>query len=142
MIVLDTNLLIYAHRSAVPEHESAKEAIEAACNEGRGAGVAISSIAEFLSVVTHPNASGRPSTVGEAAEFVALLQSTGEIEICLPRSGFHRRLMQLARDLNVQGPRVFDLQIALTGLDHGATQLWTRDRGFVKVPGLEIVNPI
>ena len=142
MIVLDTNILVYAHRRALPEHEPAKAAIEAACNNSRGVGIATATVVEFLSVVTHPKAAMRPSTVEESAEFIALLESTGGIRICLPHPGFHRRLAQLARDLKVSGPRLFDLQIALTGLDNGATQIWTRDSRFVKVPGLDLVNPI
>lgn len=141
MIILDTNLLIYAHRKAVPEHRAARSAIESACNDPRGVGIAAATVAEFFSVVTHPKASGRPSTVAEAAEFIALLESSGGARICLPRAGFHSRLLQLARDLEVSGARIFDLQIALTGTDNGATQLWTRDSRFVKVPGLELVVP-
>ena len=142
MIVLDTNLLVYAHRSMVPEHARAQSAIESACNHQEGAGIATSSVAEFFSVVTHAKATGRPSAVEEATEFIALLESTGGIRICLPHAGFHRRLFLLARDLGVTGPRIFDLQIALTGLDNGATQIWTRDSSFVKVPGLDLVDPL
>lgn len=56
--------------------------------------------------------------------------------------GFDDRLLQLAVDLDVAGPRIFDLQIALTAFEHGAAELWTHDRNFVKIPGLRLVQPL
>lgn len=61
MIAIDTNLLIYAHRSATPEHRAAGVAIESALNAPGGCGVTLPSVAEFFSIVTHPNTIGRPS---------------------------------------------------------------------------------
>ncbi|MBE3100212.1 MAG: hypothetical protein IMZ44_24085 [Planctomycetes bacterium] len=50
--------------------------------------------------------------------------------------------LRLAADLNVTGPRIFDLPIALGALDNGATELWTHDAHFVCVPGLLVVHPL
>jgi uncharacterized protein len=142
VIALDTNLLIYAHRAQVPEHRAAQEAIEAACNSPRGCGVAVSCIAEFYSIVTHPAASGRPSTPEEAREFVRMLEEEGGVIVFGPGPEFAARLLQLAGDLGVTGVRVFDLQIALCAIDGGATELWSHDRVFVRVPGLRIRDPL
>jgi len=59
-----------------------------------------------------------------------------------PGPEFGTRLVQTAADLNVMGARVFDLQIALCALEGGATELWTHDRNFVKVPGLRVHDPL
>ena len=64
------------------------------------------------------------------------------MQVWLPHPGFAERLMQLARDLNVSGVRIFDLQIALTAFENGASELWTHDTNFVDVPGLRIVDPV
>jgi predicted nucleic acid-binding protein len=48
----------------------------------------------------------------------------------------------MATDLEVRGPRIFDLQIALTAFDNGATEIWTHDRGFVAFPGLAVHDPL
>ncbi|MEZ4272754.1 MAG: hypothetical protein R3C68_15380 [Myxococcota bacterium] len=71
-----------------------------------------------------------------------MLQRDGEARCLLPQPGFGQRLLQLARDLNVAGPRIFDLQIALVALENGAGEIWTCDAGFVQVPDLKVVNPI
>jgi len=50
--------------------------------------------------------------------------------------------MQLATDMKIAGGRVFDLQIALTALENGATELWSHDRGFACLPGLLLRDPL
>ena len=142
MIAIDTNLLIYAHRAATPEHRTAQVAIEAACNSRTGCGIAAPTIAEFYSIVTHPGASGRPSSPEEAAAFLRSLQEGGGLAVWSQGARFVERLLQTAADLEVRGVRVFDLQIALCALDGGATELWTHDGGFVKVPGLRLRDPL
>jgi toxin-antitoxin system PIN domain toxin len=141
MIAIDTNLLIYAHRSGTREHRSARSAIETACGSAGGCAITLPSIAEFFSVVTHPAASGRPSSPGDAAAFLAALEEAGAI-VLGPGPALSTRLVQTAADLGVSGPRVFDLQIGLCALDGGATELWTHDANFVKIPGLVIRDPL
>jgi toxin-antitoxin system PIN domain toxin len=141
MIAIDTNLLIYAHRAATAEHRRARQAIEAALNAPGGCGITMPSIAEFFSVVTHPAASGKPSSPRAAADFLASLREAG-VEELVPGPGFASRLVQVAADLGVAGARIFDLQIGICALDGGAIELWTHDGNFVKIPGLVIRDPL
>lgn len=141
MIALDTNLLIYAHRSATSEHAAARTAIETALNSPGGCGITLPSVAEFFSIVTHPQASGRPSSPQAAADFLAALRDAG-IEMLAPGPAFAGRLAQLAADLSVAGVRIFDLQIGLCALDGGAGELWTHDGNFLKIPGLVVRDPL
>ena len=52
------------------------------------------------------------------------------------------RLMRIAEDLKIKGPRIFDLAIALTAYEAGAGELWTHDSRFQSVPGLRVVLPL
>jgi len=142
MIAIDTNLLVYAHRSQAPEHKSARGAIEKASTYPEGWGVALNSLLEFWSIVTHPAAPPRPSTSAEASAFVNALIRDAGAQIWLPREGFGDRLMRIGSDLSVNGPRVFDLAIALTAFEAGASEIWTHDRNFLSVPGLRRVFPL
>ena len=142
MIAVDTNLLIYAHRTAVREHAAARRAIERACTDDRGWGISVAGVSEFWGVVTHPAASGRPSTPTEAARFLRTLVDDGRMAIWRPGPGFADRLLQLADDLGVRGVRIFDLQIGLSAFDNGAHELWTHDRHFVRIPGLCVRDPL
>ncbi len=141
MIALDTNLLVYAHRSTVTEYPAARRAITRASRDSDGWGFSLAVVVEFWSVVTHPAAAGRPSTPEEAAAFIAALETAGA-QVWMPGVGFSSRLAQLAVAQSVAGPRIFDLQIALSAFEGGGTELWTADRRFVSVPGLPIVFPL
>jgi len=141
VIAVDTKLLVYAHRSSLPEHRRARRALEQASADPRGWGIALASVGEFWTVVTH-RAAPRPSTAREASGFLAALASDASMQVWVPRAGFATRLLQLASDLKVSGARVFDLQIALTVFEHGASELWTHDQGFTRVPGLRLVDPL
>jgi toxin-antitoxin system PIN domain toxin len=140
MIAIDTNLLVYAHRARTPQHAVSRKAIERAAAQGRW-GFAAAGLTEFWAVATHPASQGRPSTPREASSYLAALVQAGA-EIWEPGSGFGLRLAQLAEDLEISGPRVFDLQIALTAFERGAMELWTADTAFVKLPGLRLHNPL
>lgn len=141
MVVTDTNLLVYAHRAGTAEHPAARRALEAASREPGGWGIAMACLLEFWSVVTHPAASGRPSTPGEARAFISALVEAGA-RLLSPGPAAGQRILEAAERLSIIGPRVFDLQVAVTALDHGATEVWSHDRGFVTLPGLRLVDPL
>jgi len=141
VIALDTNLLVYAHRSGVSEHMSARRAIDRASEDPRGWGVALPTVAEFWMNVTHPAAAGGPSTSKQAGDFLHSILIEGPGTVWMPREPFWPRCIQLASDLNVRGVRIFDLQIGLIAFDNGATEVWTHDRDFVAFPGLRVHDP-
>lgn len=141
MIALDTNLLIYAHRSRTPEHAAARKAIERAAADPSGWGLAAASVSEFYAIATHAASAGKASTPKQAGAYMAALIGAGA-QIWLPGARFGERLLQAAADLNVIGPRIFDLQIALSVFEGGATELWTHDARFVRIPGLRLHDPL
>lgn len=142
MIALDTNLLVYAHRSGAPEHTLAKICIERAIEHPAGWGISASCIPEYWGVVTHPSCAGGPSKPEQASAFIAHLLEDGAGQLWQPGPGFAMRLLHKATELNVAGPRIFDLQIALTAYENGAVELWTHDHAFVRLPGLRVINPL
>jgi predicted nucleic acid-binding protein len=142
VIAIDTNLLVYAHRSATPEPKTSSARRGACCASPGGWGFSIGNILEFWSVVTHPAAKGRPSTPNEAKKFIRSLVDQGGAAIWLPAPGFDARFLDTATRLSLVGPRVFDLQIALTALDHGVREMWTHDAGFIHLPGLSVHDPL
>ena len=141
MIAIDTNLLVYAHRAGLPKHDRAKQAIEKACAGGQGWAIPAPCVAEFWAVVTHPSCAGGPSRAEQARAFLGELTKAGAT-VLDPRDGFVERLLRLAGALKVQGPRIFDLQIALVSLEGGATEIWTHDRQFVSLRGLRVKDPL
>ncbi|MGA2984895.1 MAG: TA system VapC family ribonuclease toxin [Terriglobia bacterium] len=142
MVAIDTNLLVYAHRRNIPEHQTARKAIERASTDPRGWGIPLPCIAEFWCVVTHPASSGGPSPTKEARGFLHALVVTGGASVWTPGAGFWERLTQMASDMKIPGTRVYDLQIALVARENGATELWSHDRAFAVLPGLVVRDPL
>jgi len=142
MIAIDTNLLVYAHRSGVPEHVAARRAIENAFGDHRGCGISLPCIAEFLSVVTHPLSAGGASTPQRAGRFIDALVEQARVTIWIPQAGFAQRYLKTAASMAVTGLRVFDLQIAMIAAENGADEIWTHDRHFLKFKGMRIHDPL
>ncbi len=141
MIALDTNLLIYAHRSSVPEHRAAMRAIEQAAKNANGWAIPFPCVAEFWAVVTHPASLGRPSKPREA-QAILDSQSAAGAKILYPHGVAMARLCKLAERLDVQGARIFDLQIGLTCQEAGAREIWSHDQNFIAIPGLVVNDPL
>lgn len=60
MIAIDTNLLIYAHRSGTKEHQAARAAIEKAASMRDGFAITLPSDTEFFSIVCGKDGSALP----------------------------------------------------------------------------------
>jgi hypothetical protein len=142
VIAVDTNLLVYAHRSGCPEHNAARRAIEEAANTADGWGIPSPCLLEFWSVATHPSSVGGGSVAATARAFIDALIETAGAAILPPPAALGPRCLQLAEQLDIRGPRVFDLQICLAALDAGVTEIWTHDAGFVCLPGLKVRDPL
>lgn len=61
MIVVDTNLLVYAHREESEWHTIAKACLVDLANSGNPWAIAWSSLHEFLAIVTHPRIYSPPT---------------------------------------------------------------------------------
>jgi predicted nucleic acid-binding protein len=142
LIAIDTNLLVYAHREGAAEHKAARAAIVNALNDARGWGICLPSIPEFWSIVTHPKLPGGPSSGRVVTEFFHSLITDGHGHIWTPGPGFGQRLLRWAASMGVRGRRIFDLQIAVIALEHGAQEIWTHDRHFVSVPAVKVHDPL
>lgn len=141
MIALDTNVLIYAHRAGTEQHDEAIRIIEEAIDRPNKWGIAVQCIAEFWGVVTHPSCRGGASSPAEASAFLENLLVDGRGILWHPTPGFGARLLKRAVEMKVSGPRIFDLQIAMTAHENGAREVWTHDASFIRIPGLEIIDP-
>ncbi len=142
MIAIDTNLLVYAHRAGCPEHQPARRAIEEAANAGENWGIPAPCVFEFWSVVTHPSSVGGGSSPASARAFIEALIDTAGAVIRPSPAAFVPRCLQIADQLEVRGPRIFDIQIGLTALEAGVSEIWTHDAGFVAFPGIKVRDPL
>lgn len=142
MIAVDTNVLVYAHRSDSEWHDRAATRMRELA-EGRPAwALPWPCVHEFLAIVTHPRIYAPPSTLDQAiAQVEAWMESPSVV--LLSETGDHWSLLRtLVTEGRILGPRVHDARIAALCLVHGVRELWTADRDFGRFPSLTTSNPL
>jgi toxin-antitoxin system PIN domain toxin len=142
MVVVDTNVLVYAHRHESPEHHAALELVRSLAEGAETWGIAWPSVYEFFSVVTNPRiwkdaASSPDQAWTQLAEWFA----APGLRLLSEPEGFATVLAGLVRRPRVRGPVVHDARIAAICIAHGVDKLITRDRDFSLFPELAIEDP-
>lgn len=142
MIAVDTNLLVYAHRTEHDWNERAAELMRELAEGSAAWGIPWQCIGEFFGVVTHPGIYKPPTPAAVAfAQIEAWLGSPRVVllsERDMPWSEL-RRLLEAGR---IVGPRTHDARIAAVCISHGVRELWTADRDFGRFPSLATRNPL
>lgn len=142
MIALDTNVLVYAHRTDSPHHGAALAALTALATGSAPWGLPYPCVHEFLSIVTHPRIYDPPSELALALQAVRRL---AELPGCvtLHESTDHLSILAgLLERSGAVGPKVHDARVAAICLGHGVRELWSADRDFSYFPALRTRNPL
>jgi uncharacterized protein len=141
MIALDTNFLVYAHRSDNPFHLIARIAIDRQVQGVLPWGVPVVCVHEFLAVVTNPKIFKQPTPRALAfAQIDALLAQSGS-RLLMPTARHLAMLRQLAESAQTIGAQFHDARVAAVCLENGVTTLWTADRDFAAYPQLLCQSP-
>lgn len=142
MIALDTNILVFAHRSDAPAHEAAAEAIARALAGPRRCAIPWPCVHEFVGTVTSRRKFSDPTPMHEALSAMRNLIGRTDVSL-LGESSRHLDLLEgLLVSSGVTGPKVHDARIAAICVGHGVDELWTADRDFSYFPELRTRNPL
>ncbi|MBL9038616.1 MAG: PIN domain-containing protein [Archangium sp.] len=142
MIAVDTNLLVYAHRTESPFHAEAKERVES-LRSGRAMwAIPWPVVHEFLGVVTNPRIFRTPTPRSVAVATVDALTAGGTLQLLAESEGYWAKLTSLIAAARVEGARIHDARVAALCLHHGVSELWTADRDFSLFPALKTRNPL
>ncbi len=142
MIVVDTNILVYAYRSESPFHRAASNVVRDLAEGPNIWGIAWPSAHEFISVVTNPKIFKTDTELELAFAQLLAWHSSGRHEF-LAETGTHLDVIQtLAIAGSIKGAKIHDARIAAICLQHGVTELWTADRDFSRFPKLKTRNPL
>ena len=141
MIGLDTNFLVYAHRSDNPFHLIARTAIDRLAQGIVPWGVPVVCVHEFLAVVTNPKIFKQPTPRALAFQQIdSLLEQTGA-RLLIPTDKHLVVLHRLANIGQTIGAQFHDARVAAICLENGVTTLWTADRDFSAYPQLACRSP-
>lgn len=142
MLAVDTNVLVYAHRKEVAEHDVARELLRELAEGAEPWAIPWPCVYEFHSTVTnHRIWKDRASTPAQAwAQLSAWFDSPSNRLIC-ETEDFSTLLEGFVTRQRVRGPVVHDARLAAICVAHGVDALLSRDRDFTLFPELVIKNP-
>jgi uncharacterized protein len=141
VIVLDSNLLLYAFDSATAEHKRARAWIESIFSGLEPVGLPWLTVWAFIRLATNPRLPGDRYSPAEATELVEGWIELPQVSLLAPGPRFWPLYRRMLVEAKVRGPETTDAAIAALTLECGGT-LYTADRGFARYPELRFINPL
>jgi toxin-antitoxin system PIN domain toxin len=141
MIAVDTNVLVYAHRSDSQHHVRAVDAMRLLAEGTASWAIPWPCLHEFLAIATHPRIFDPPTKMVRALEQVDAWLGSPAVTVIGEGVDHWTRLQELVVRANVRGPMVHDARIAAICIAAGVTELLTSDRDFSRFSALRARNP-
>ncbi len=141
MILVDANLLVYAHAASLPQHERARSWLDTQLNGDTRVGMPWLSLLAFLRVMTNPRILERPeSTMNAWRQVCAWLEVP---VVWIPEATERHRdvLGRLLEQTTVTANLVPDAHLAALAIEHGL-MLCSADGDFARFTTLRWRNPL
>lgn len=141
MVLPDVNVLVYAHRAEVVDHQRYARWLEEVAGGDAAFGLSDVVLSGFLRIVTHPRIFNPPTPLEQAMMFVEELRLRTN---CVPVMAGPRHwglFMGLCRRVGAKGNAVPDAYLAALAIESGSEWV-TTDRGFARFPGLRWRHPL
>lgn len=140
MIVLDVNVLIYAHNTRAEQHERDRRWLREVLGGTRQLGLPVVTSLGFVRIITDPRAMEPPVPVLDALAMLERIRAARVVVDVNPTEGHWGRIAELAQSAQLRGAAMTDVHLAALALERGAA-LATHDRGFRRFPELQLVEP-
>lgn len=143
MLVVDTNVLIYAANATAKFHAPCRAWLESQRQTANAWYVSWAIVYEFLRVTTHPRVLPRPWTVSAAWQFVAALLASPGLGVLVPTPRHDEVAAGVFAELpHLAGNIMHDAHTAILMREHGISRICTLDVDFSRFPFLESVDPL
>ena len=141
MILVDANLLVYAHVSSFPQHPAARQWLDERIDGPASVGLPWPSLLGFVRLVSNPRIFDRPSSVTTAWKQVESWLAAGSTWIPVPTERHREVLAPLMKSAEGRANLVPDAHVAALAIEHGLV-LCSTDGDFARFDGLEWLNPL
>lgn len=142
MILVDANLLLYAHAAdGGPRSEAARAWLEQLLETEPDVRIGLAALLAFIRISTDPRVYAQPLTPAEAIGIVQGILARPNFAIASPGDRHWALLADVAASGRARGPLLMDAHLATLAMEHGAT-LATTDRDFTRFHGLRHVDPL
>jgi len=141
VILIDANILIYAHVSSFSQHNRARDWLDQQLNASAPVGLPWVSMVAFLRLVTNPRVFEYPEPIRDAWQQVLAWLRSERAWIPQPTER-HAEILEGFLSLpSVHGNLVPDAHLAALAVEHGLT-LCSTDGDFARFEKLRWLNPI
>jgi predicted nucleic acid-binding protein len=141
VILIDTNILVYATGAQSLQHAKAKELRDQAAAGQFEACIAAQILTEFYAVVTDPRRF-QPALTPTQAQREMRTYLSSPLRLILPKEITVTRMLNLLGSKSVKAGRIFDIFLAATMLDNGVQRIYTENVGdFQGITGIDAINP-
>jgi len=141
VILLDANLLVYAHVESFPQHARAREWLDEQINTTARVGLPWPSLLAFVRIISNPRIFDRPASVSAAWRQVESWLATDAIWVPVPTERHHQTLAPLMASAEGRANLVPDAHLAALAIEHGLV-LCSTDGDFARFGGLDWRNPL
>jgi uncharacterized protein len=141
MLLFDVNVLVYAHREDVPDHQAFMEYVERQINGDAAYGLSDLVLSGFLRVVTHAHIFAQPTPVRKAVEFIGAIRERANCVLVSPGPRHWEIFASFCARLHLKGNLIPDAYFAAMAIESGCTWI-TTDRDYARFPSLSWKHPL
>ena len=142
MRLVDTNVLIYAHRRDAPRHDEYRAWIQAMVDGPEPYAVSDFALTGMVRVVTNRKIfHAGAATIDEALAFVGRIRNQPHAHVVSPGPRFWDIFTRLCRQVDARAKLVPDAYLAALAIEHGC-ELISEDKDFGRFPGLRFRHPL
>lgn len=141
MIVLDTNILVYALREECPQHKIAKRILKEHAEASEPWTIPWPCVYEFLRVVTHPQIFSPPTPYQIALENLGHLLGSPSFVALQETQNHFQVLSEIFKTVSITGNLIFDVHIVVLMKENGMRDIVTNDSDFRRFKEIRVRNP-
>lgn len=142
MLVVDTNVLVYAADADSPFHSPCRRWLDRQRQKAEAWYTTWPIVYEFLRVTTHPRVMRRPWNAVAAWKFVAALLASPGLSVLVHTKQHAEVAAEVIAELpGISGNLLHDAHTAILMREHGIRRVCTHDMDFHRFPFLEIIDP-
>jgi toxin-antitoxin system PIN domain toxin len=143
VLVVDTNVLVYAANRGAPEHERCRALVVGLCSQATPWYLTWSIAYDFLRVVTHPRVFRAPWSPADAWRFLEVLLAAPGLGMLVEGERHAEILASLVAGVpRLAGNLLHDAHTAALMREHGVRTIYTRDTDFHRFAELEVRDPL
>jgi toxin-antitoxin system PIN domain toxin len=143
VVVVDTNILVYAADADSDWHVRSRDFIEGRRRQPDAWFTTWPIVYEFMRVTTHPRVMRKPWSAPRAFSFISALLSSPGLAMLVPTERHADIAEQVISELPwLAGNLLHDAHTAILMREHGLIRICTRDTDFHRFSFLEVVDPL